>query len=81
MALRDPLGVPSRLRGVRLGPEARDTPRRGAGCFVAAALAGAGQMRQSPNVGLRGCGSGEAPLLYITNLQIQVRAENFLPEH
>lgn len=51
-------------------------PRLGRGGFVAAALAGANQLRQFPNVGMRGCVRQEAPLLYITNLQIQVRTEN-----
>lgn len=43
-------------------------------------LAGAGQQGQFLNVGLWGCVRQEAPLLYITNLQTQVRAENFPPE-
>lgn len=51
-------------------------PRLGKGGFVAAALAGANQLRQFPNVGMRGCVRQEVPLLYITNLQIQVRTEN-----
>lgn len=46
------------------------------GGFAAAASAGANQLRQSPNVGVRGRVRQEVPLLYITNLQIQVRTEN-----
>lgn len=44
---------------------------------MAAALAGARQLRQFPNLGLWGCVRQEAPLLYVTNLQVQVRTENF----
>lgn len=74
MALRDPLGAPAGRGG---GPQAREAQGWGGWGF----LAGAGRLRQSPNVGLRGRVRREAPLLYITNLQREVSAENFLPEH
>ena len=76
VALREPLGTPA---GLASGPQAREV-WKGAGDFVATALAGAGWLRQFPNVGLQGCVRQEAPLLYITNLQIQVRAVNFSPQ-
>lgn len=76
MALRAPLGAPV---GLGSGPQSREA-WSGAGGFVATTLAGAGWLRQFPNVSLQGCVRREAPLLYITNLQIQVRAENFSPQ-
>lgn len=77
VAQRHPLGAPIGLRDWTTSRRGRE--RGGAGDFVATALAGAGWLRQFPNVGLRGCVRQEAPLLYITNLQIQVRTENFPP--
>lgn len=74
---RPPGNPPGNPRGTRGWP----TSQRGSGGPAAAALAGGRPLRQSPNVGSRGCVRQEAPLLYITNLQTQVRTENFSPEH
>lgn len=76
-----PPGRPRRTKECMVWSRSQRHPR---GCWELCGCSSGwcgGQVRQSPNVGLRGCGRREAPLLYITNLQIQVRAENFLPEH